>query len=113
VFSTEIPTYVRCGVNSGPQRRAIGTSAFPRATDIIRISVVMEEAGQWPTFLQGSLCTEGIQQTYPAAQKAAPIVKQFTAQSQNEAIILLNRGKMGQCAISCLSCDDPRRRPPW
>jgi len=26
----------------------------------IRKSVVMEEAGQWPTFFQSSFCTEGI-----------------------------------------------------
>ena len=33
-----------------------------------------------------------------------PIVKQFTLQSQNEAIIILNRGRMRRCAIFCLPC---------
>jgi hypothetical protein len=46
----------------------------------------MEEAGQWPTSGKGVISRS-------AAQKTMPIVKQFTVQSQNAAIIVLNLGE--------------------
>jgi hypothetical protein len=54
------------------------------------IQVFMEDAGQWLIFPPAFGRPSSIQKTYPTSQKAAPIVKQFTAQLQNEAISMLN-----------------------